>query len=94
MMPEENLLICCKAYQEPCETRYSNINIKKIPLMLLGRCEFGKDDYSLNIVNVPMENEQESGTDDGSGRELHRERKKPMPGKKEKRQDTSEATLF
>ena len=21
--------------------------------MLLGRCEFGKDDYSLNIINVP-----------------------------------------
>lgn len=21
--------------------------------MLLGRCEFGKDDYSLNIIEVP-----------------------------------------
>ena len=21
--------------------------------MLLGRCEFGKDDYSLNIINLP-----------------------------------------
>lgn len=28
---------------------------KKIPQMLLGRCEFGKDDYSLNIVNLPHE---------------------------------------
>jgi adenine-specific DNA-methyltransferase len=30
--------------------------------MLLGRCEFGKDDYSLNIVNMPREepdNDQE-----------------------------------
>lgn len=25
--------------------------------MLLGRCEFGKDDYSLNIINAPEEGE-------------------------------------
>ena len=23
--------------------------------MLLGRCEFGKEDYSLNIVNMPID---------------------------------------
>jgi adenine-specific DNA-methyltransferase len=23
--------------------------------MLLGRCEFGKEDYSLNIVNMPVD---------------------------------------
>ena len=28
--------------------------------MLLGRCEFGKDDYSLNIIEVPeVESEEE-----------------------------------
>jgi len=27
--------------------------------MLLGRCEFGKDDYSLNIVNMPVEEKEE-----------------------------------
>lgn len=51
----ESLLICCKAYQQECKNKYSNITIKKIPQMLLGRCEFGKEDYSLNIVNVPAE---------------------------------------
>ena len=25
--------------------------------MLLGRCEFGKEDYSLNIVNLPVDAE-------------------------------------
>lgn len=25
--------------------------------MLLGRCEFGKEDYSLNIVNLPVDSE-------------------------------------
>ena len=27
--------------------------------MLLGRCEFGKEDYSLNIVNLPVEADEE-----------------------------------
>ncbi|OQD46230.1 site-specific DNA-methyltransferase, partial [Candidatus Brocadia sapporoensis] len=53
MKPDESLLICCKSFQEVCENRYANITIKKIPKMLLGRCEFGKEDYSLNIVNLP-----------------------------------------
>ena len=55
MLPDESLLICCKAFQEACIDRYPNITVKKIPNMLLGRCEFGKEDYSLNIVNVPLE---------------------------------------
>jgi adenine-specific DNA-methyltransferase len=51
----ESLLICCKAYSKQCETRYPNINIKKIPKTLFGRCEFGKEDYSLNIINMPKD---------------------------------------
>ena len=49
MLPDESLLICCKSFQDACQDRYENITVKKIPNMLLGRCEFGKDDYSLNI---------------------------------------------
>ncbi len=55
MKPDESLLICCKSFQEACENRYAAITIKKIPKMLLGRCEFGKEDYSLNIINLPVE---------------------------------------
>jgi adenine-specific DNA-methyltransferase len=51
MLPDESLLICCKSFQEACEDRYASITVKKIPNMLLGRCEFGKEDYSLNIAN-------------------------------------------
>ena len=29
------------------------ITVKKIPSMLLGKCEFGRDDYSLHIVDMP-----------------------------------------
>ena len=59
MLPGESLLVACKSYQEGCENRHSNISIKKIPHMLMGRCEFGKDDYSFNIVNLPKDEEAE-----------------------------------
>ena len=50
----ESLLICCTAFQKECRNRFSNITIKKIPQMLLGRCEFNHDDYSLNIIDFPQ----------------------------------------
>jgi adenine-specific DNA-methyltransferase len=65
MKQDESLLICCKAYQACCDGRYSNINIKKIPQMLFGRCEFGKDNYNLNIVELPdLEDIDEEGLED------------------------------
>jgi|GEM_PF-22980 len=51
----ESLLVCCKSFAKGCNSRHANITIKKIPQMLLGRCEFGKDDYSFNIVNLPQD---------------------------------------
>lgn len=55
MQPDESLLICCKSHFEGADSKYSNISVKKIPSMLLGRCEFGRDDYSLNIINMPAD---------------------------------------
>jgi adenine-specific DNA-methyltransferase len=66
MQPEESLLICCKAFQEECQNKFKNITIKKIPLLLLERCEFGKEDYSLNIINVPFEQSETEEVDDFS----------------------------
>lgn len=59
MKDDESLLICCKSYQKACENKYPNITIKKIPNMLLGRCEFGKEDYSLNIIDIPHGKDEE-----------------------------------
>ncbi len=56
--PVCSLLICCTKHNIP-EDRYPSITIKKIPNMLLGRCEFGKEDYSLNIVNMPVDPDAE-----------------------------------
>ena len=44
MGEDESLLICCTSFQKECRSAFPNITIKKIPQMLLGRCEFGKDD--------------------------------------------------
>ena len=54
MGKDEYLLIACKAFDSACEGTSKKITIKKIPQMLLKLCEFGKDDYSLNIVNPPF----------------------------------------
>lgn len=53
MKEGESLLICCKAFQKECRNQFPNITIKKIPQILLGKCEFNHDDYSLNIINPP-----------------------------------------
>jgi len=54
MQQGESLLICSKSFQNECKNCFSNITVKKIPQMLLGKCEFGKDNYNLNIVNLPQ----------------------------------------
>jgi adenine-specific DNA-methyltransferase len=49
MKPEESLLICAKKFSKGIESRYPNIDISKVPNSLIGKCEFGRDDYSLNV---------------------------------------------
>jgi adenine-specific DNA-methyltransferase len=64
MGEDESLLICCTKFQSECNNRYGNITIKKIPKMLLDRCEFAKDDYSLNIVCPPSFDDEEYDDED------------------------------
>lgn len=61
MTEGESLLICCTSFQKECKQAFSNISIKKIPQMLLGRCEFAHDDYSLNIIDLPHIDDEEEG---------------------------------
>ena len=55
----EHLLISCKSFDENANTGIKNISIKKIPQSLLKNCEFGKDNYSLNIICPPTYEEEE-----------------------------------
>lgn len=54
----QSLLICCSAFHGVNGTeaveRWANLTLKKIPKMILARCEWGHDDYSLNVANLPM----------------------------------------
>ncbi len=64
MQEGESLLICCTAFQKECTTHNRNITVKKIPQMLLGRCEFNKDNYNLNIIDMPKMNNEEDPDED------------------------------
>ncbi len=55
----EYLVIACRSFEKGLEKAYPYIAVKKIPQMLLDRCEFGKDDYSLNIVHPPVYEDEE-----------------------------------
>jgi adenine-specific DNA-methyltransferase len=47
------LLVMCTAFRSKPE-RYPNLTLKKIPKTVLSRCEWGKDDYSLQVENLPQ----------------------------------------
>ena len=76
MKPGESLLICCKSFQKACENQSSEITVKKIPGMLLGRCEFGRDDYSFNIVTMPVDPDAPDFVPSGPGKETTGKKKK------------------
>ncbi|MDC8450208.1 MAG: site-specific DNA-methyltransferase [Nitrospira sp.] len=46
------LLVMCSAFRGKPD-KYPNLTIKKIPKTVLSRCEWGHDDYSLKIENLP-----------------------------------------
>ncbi|MEI6175774.1 MAG: site-specific DNA-methyltransferase [Verrucomicrobiota bacterium] len=49
---ERSLLVVCSAFRSRKEG-YPNLTVKKIPNAVLTRCEWGKDDYSLKVENLP-----------------------------------------
>jgi adenine-specific DNA-methyltransferase len=51
--PERTLLVLCAAFRGPVEN-LANLTVKKIPKQVLSRCEWGHDDYSLNVANLPQ----------------------------------------
>lgn len=56
--PDRSLLICCKAYSANAES-FENLTLVKIPTAILSKCEWGRDDYSLNIANLPFAEDEE-----------------------------------
>ena len=52
-----HLLICCKAFDKAVAGEFDNLTVRKIPDAVLNKCEWGHDDYSLNVANLPMAKE-------------------------------------
>ena len=46
-----SLLVLCTAFRGRGD--YANLTVKKIPRQVLSRCEWGHDDYSLKVENLP-----------------------------------------
>jgi adenine-specific DNA-methyltransferase len=49
---DRSLLVVCSAFHGR-KDGYGNLTVKKIPKAVLSRCEWGKDDYSLKVENLP-----------------------------------------
>jgi adenine-specific DNA-methyltransferase len=86
MQEGESLLICCTAFQKECTTHHPNITVKKIPQMLLGRCEFNKDNYNLNIIDMPKMDDEEDPDEDYLP--------EPAPQEAEENNKNNQPTLF
>lgn len=50
--PERTLLVLCTSFRGRGD--YPNLTVKKIPRQVLTRCEWGHDDYSLQVENLPQ----------------------------------------
>lgn len=56
--PERSLLVACKAFEGRGDA-FDNLTVVKIPSAILRKCEWGRDDYSLNVQNLPTAPEPE-----------------------------------
>ena len=48
---KNSLLICCRAWRGSA-SEFPNLTLKKIPQAVLTKCEWGRDDYSLNVEEL------------------------------------------
>ena len=59
--PNRSLVIYCSAFRVRNLDAFPNLTVKKIPKAVLHKCEWGKDDYSLEIKNLPTAAEARAG---------------------------------
>lgn len=50
---DRSLLVLCTAFRAKAD-QFPNLTVKKIPKAVLSRCEWGHDDYSLQVENLPQ----------------------------------------
>lgn len=65
MKAGEYLVVVCKSFDAGASKGYPNITVKKIPPALLGKCEFGKDGYPLNVYDSGNGVDDDAWEEDG-----------------------------
>jgi adenine-specific DNA-methyltransferase len=77
----------CGAFRIKNLDEFPNLTVKKIPKAVLNRCEWGKDDYSLEVNNLPMKSpEGLEKPEDATAVQ--------KPRSKEERRASAQAALF
>ena len=66
--PDRTLLVVCSAFRGRKEG-WANLTVKKIPSSVLTRCEWGHDDYSLKVENLPKAPPSAPKTDTKTGQQ-------------------------
>jgi adenine-specific DNA-methyltransferase len=64
---DRTLLILCSAFRGKTD-KFPNLTVRKIPKQVLDRCEWGKDDYSLKVENLPQSNPIVPTSDDSQSK--------------------------
>ena len=72
--PDRSLLICCKAFDAKADA-FDNLTLVKIPTSILQKCEWGRDDYSLNIQNLPIAEDDADSAEDEAPKKAKRSSK-------------------
>ena len=87
--PNRSLLICCSAFRGDAR-QLANLTVKKIPKAVLKKCEWGHDDYSLEIKNLPAAPAQRDDTPPAA----ERAGGAPQRSKAQRRAAAGEPNLF
>ena len=60
----QSLVICASAFQLGIKNSFPNIKLRKIPQSVLSKCEYGAENYNLNVVELPDFDETEEDFED------------------------------
>lgn len=82
-----SLLICCGAFRVKADA-FPNLTLRKIPKAVLTKCEWGRDDYSLTINELPLEEPKPSSA------EPEQKKQKIGRSKEERRATQGQLGLF
>lgn len=94
---ERTLLICCSAFRAKPDA-FANLTLKKIPQAVLHRCEWGRDDYSLNVNALPESEPEADQTDEETSEDIPAtdptpEVKSPPPARRRGRPRRQSSTM-